>query len=110
MVAILRQGKEQLRLRGESDHGDSVAAVLLERIGQLAQAPDGQFAAARLLGVHAAAHVEDEDDVAPLAHLRIAIDAPVRSGGGQRNEQDAHHDTEMLPAAYARTQQETLAQ
>ena len=66
VIAILGQGKQQFGPCREDDEGDAIAAVLFEGVGQVSQRADRQLAAAGLLGAHAAAQVEHEDDIAAL--------------------------------------------
>ena len=83
-----------MRPGGEGDQRDAVAAVLLERVREMAQRIDGPFAPARLLGGHAAAQIEDQDDITSLAILGVLVEPPLRPGTRQRDKDEPEQTRE----------------
>jgi hypothetical protein len=110
MIAVLREREEQLRARGEGDQGDPIAAVLLKRVGQMAQGAAGKLPAAGLFRVHAATQVQNDDNVAPHAMLGAFVETPLRTGARQRRQGDARQEAKPFPAACAHAHEHALAQ
>src|SRR5262249_31749082 len=85
----VRQGTGGAGRAGKDDEAEAVAAALLHGVGELEQGRLGALQPALRLGEHAAAQVEDGDDVAAGGDGLVPVAAPLRAGGAEQQQRQA---------------------
>ncbi len=94
MVVIVSQRAGQAGLTGEEYESETMTAASLDSIGEIEEGIAGAFETARRLGEHAAAAIEDDDEIASERGRLVPIASPLRPGHAYSQPQQTQQQTQ----------------
>src|SRR5262249_47354400 len=100
MVVIVGQGKDQPGPGGEDHQGDPVSAMPLQRVSQVAQSAACPLLPAGLLGQHAPAQIEDNNQISTgNCSFLVVLHSPLWPGGPDNHPHDSQGVTSTTEEA-----------